>query len=117
MRLIESIEDQRNGVRTYEMPDGRCVRIAEAAICEHGAVTILRDMGYQFPTERAPVIQHGKRIGTLPGDFDQMHIKSKSPCYDPRPGDFVRKGEEWIAARTLGPADLESVPEFVWDAR
>lgn len=115
MHLIESFEDQMNGVRTYEMHDGRRIRITEEAVCKYGAVKILRDMGYQFPTERVPVIQHGKRIGSVPGDFDHMHIKSKSPWYDPRPGDFVRKGEEWVASRTLGPGDLEAVPGFTYE--
>lgn len=115
MRLIESIEDQMNGVRTYEMPDGQRVRIAEEVVCQYGAVAILRDMGYKFSTERAPVIQHGKRIGSVPGDFDHMHIKSKSPWYEPRTGDFVRRGDEWIAAETLGPGDLEAVPGFSYE--
>lgn len=115
MQLIESIEDQMNGVLTYEMPDGSRVRICDQAVSKYGAVTILRDMGYQFSTERAPVVQRGKRIGSVPGDFDHMHIKSKSPWYDPRPGDFVRRGDEWIAARTLGPGDLEAVPGFRYE--
>lgn len=66
-------------------------------------------------TEPIPVFQSGRRIGTLPPSFDPMAIKSTSFFYDPRPGDFKRDGDTWIANRTLGPGDLEAVPGFVWE--
>jgi hypothetical protein len=66
-------------------------------------------------TEPTAVYQHGMKIGTVPPGFDPARIKSTSPWYSPRPGDFVRDGDHWVAARTLGPGDLEAVPGFVWD--
>jgi hypothetical protein len=66
-------------------------------------------------TERIPVMQDGKRVGTVPPSFDLEHIKSTSWLYDPRPGDFRREGDALIASRMLGPGDLESVRGFVWD--
>lgn len=65
-------------------------------------------------TERVPVVQNGRLIGTVPPSFDPLKIKSTSIWYDPRPGDFVPDRDVWIAARTLGPSDLEAVPGFVW---
>jgi hypothetical protein len=65
--------------------------------------------------EPVPVIQHGRRIGWLSPSFDPNNFKSTNWLYDARPGDFVREGNHWIAARTLGPGDLEAVPGFVWD--
>jgi hypothetical protein len=66
-------------------------------------------------TKRADVRQHGRRVGTLPPNFDPSAIKSTSFFYDPRPGDFRREEDHWIAARNLGPGDLEAVPGFIWD--
>lgn len=71
--------------------------------------------GMVAETKRADVKQHGRRVGTLPPNFDPSSIKSTSFFYDPRPGDFRREGEHWIAASDLGPGDLEAVPGFVWD--
>jgi hypothetical protein len=45
----------------------------------------------QVPTERVPVIFHGRRVGTLPGDFDAQNVKSLSWLYDPRPDNFKRE--------------------------
>jgi hypothetical protein len=66
-------------------------------------------------TERIMVLQHGRRVGSVPPSFDPRAIKSGSFFYDVRPGDFIREGDHWKASRTLGPGDLESVPGFVWD--
>ena len=66
-------------------------------------------------TERVPVMQHGRQIGSVPPSFDPTAIKSTNWLYDPRGGDFRRDGDTWIASRTLGPGDLEAVPGFVWD--
>lgn len=124
MRRIESFEDQMNGVVTYEFEDGSRVCLGEKAVRECGAVTILRDAGYimarkglDIPraTERVPVMQGGRQVGTLPGDFDPMFIKSSSWLYEPRSGDFRRDGTVWIAAKQLGPGDLDAVPGFVWN--
>jgi len=66
-------------------------------------------------TERIPVMQHGRKVGTVPPDFDPMRIKSTNWLYDARPGDFRQEGLTWVASRALGPGDLEAVPGFVWD--
>lgn len=54
-------------------------------------------------------------VGTVPPHFDPSRIKSTSFMYSPRPGDFTREGDAWVANYTLGPGDLEAVPGFVWD--
>lgn len=71
--------------------------------------------GYVTSTERVPVTQGGRRIGTVPHDFNPRRIKSTNWLYDPREGDFRLQDGAWIAARTLGPGDIEAVPGFVWD--
>ena len=65
-------------------------------------------------TEPIPVMQDGRKIGTVPASFDPSKIKSTSFWYEPRAGDFRQVGETWVASRTLGPGDLEAVPGFVW---
>lgn len=65
-------------------------------------------------TERVPVMQDGRQIGTVPPSFDPQRIESTSPLYDPRAGDFVRAGDAWSAHPMLGDGDLEAVPGFVW---
>ena len=117
MRRIDSIEDQMKGVVTYELANGQRVAMDANVAREFGAGAILRDMGLgdQVPTERVVVTQHGRKVGTVPGDFDPLAIKSKDYFYDPRPGDFVRECDAWVAGRKLGPGDLEAVPGFSWD--
>lgn len=66
-------------------------------------------------TERIPVMQHGKQVGTVPPEFDPTRIRSTNWLYEARPGDFRQEGLTWVASRTLGPGDLEAVPGFVWD--
>ena len=70
--------------------------------------------GRAVSAEPIPVMQHGRRVGYLPPSFDPTAIRSTSFLYDPRPGDFRREADVWVASRTLGPGDLESVPGFVW---
>ncbi len=105
------------GVVTYELADGRRVALDARAAREHGAATILREMGLadQIPTSRVTVMWHSRAAGTVPGDFDPSTMKSRNYFYDVRPGDFVREGDVWIANRTLGPSDLEAVPGFSWN--
>lgn len=74
-----------------------------------------RGAGSVRRTERVPVIQDGRQVGSVPPSFDPTAIRSTNWLYDPRPGDFRREGDTWIASRTLGPGDLEAVPGFVWD--
>lgn len=117
MVTLESIEDEMRGVVTYELRDGSRVRLPARAVAEFGAATILRDMGCDalLPTDRVAVMRRGKKIGTVPPDFDPAFIKSKNYFYDPRPGDFKREGDVWVAANNLGPGDFEAIPGFIRD--
>lgn len=118
MIRIESIEDDLNGVVTYEFQNGKRVRLDAHVVREYGLADVLRRMGLAdlVPDQRIAVMRHGRKIGTVPPAFDPYLIKSKSWLYDPRPGDFRREGDVWIASNTLGPGDLEAVPGFVFDA-
>lgn len=117
VQRIESMEDDMRDIATYELSDGQRVSIDARVVREVGAATILREHGYGhlLPTDRLPVTQSGRAVGTVSPDFDPAFIKSKSFLYDPRPGDFVRGGKGWKAAATLGPGDFEMIPGFVWD--
>src|SRR5262249_13657146 len=70
--------------------------------------------GWVRAVGHVPVIQDGRRVGTVPPSFDPGDIRSTSFLYTPRPGDFRREGDAWIASDSLGPGDLEAVPGFVW---
>lgn len=112
MEKIESLEDEWKGVVTYRLSDGRMAQFDKHAVREHGVAALMRELGEHVSSERIPVMRCGRKVGTLPGDFDPDNIKSLSFLYDPRPGDFRREGDTWIAAKNLGGGDLEAVPGF-----
>lgn len=117
MRKIESIADEMRGVVTYEFKGGKRIVLDAPAVRSFGVAEILRARGYEslIQTERVAVMQHGRKVGTVPPDFEPSFIKSQSFLYDYRPGDFVRDGDVWVAANMLGPGDLYAVPGFEWD--
>jgi hypothetical protein len=117
MRRIENMEDYLDHVVTYELPDGRGLRVDRTAVERRGIREIAKAYGVEMPTERVPVFHHGERVGTVPAEFDPAFIKSKSFFYDPRPGDFTRTAEGWQAHKSLGPGDIASVPGFQAEAR
>ncbi|MGB5905760.1 MAG: hypothetical protein WBH00_23215 [Xanthobacteraceae bacterium] len=104
-----------NGTVTYELGDGRWVTLDAHAVQLYGAADLLREMGVEMPTARVPVIQHGRRVGTVPGDFEPLNAKSRTFLYDVRPGDFKREGDHWVADKMLGPGDLDSLLGFERD--
>ena len=116
MRKIESIEDEMRGVVTYELKDGRYASFHAGAVRQYGVAALMRayDLEQFIPAERLAVVHHGRRVGTMPADFDPDNIKSNSFLYDPRPGDFKREGDTWIASRMLGPGDIECVAGFAY---
>lgn len=117
MRRIESIEDDMRGVVTYEVSNGQRICMDARMVREIGVTQALRRAGLPVPTERLPVFHHGRRVGTMPPDFDPSCVRSQSWLYDARSGDFRREGDTWVAAHTLGPGDIESVAGFISDAR
>lgn len=115
MRRIESPLDHERGTVTYEIGDGRWATFDARAVQRFGLARLLEDYGVEMPTERVPVIQYGKRIGTLPPDFDPAFVRSISFMYDPRPGDFRREGDAWVVGRTMGAGDVDCVAGFIRD--
>jgi len=115
MRRIESLEDEMNGTVTYQLANGRYARFDARTVREYGIAALLPDE--PMPTERIPVIHHGRRVGTMAPDFDPLTVRSRSFLYDPRPGDFRREGDTWVANRTLGPGDLDVIHGFVRESR
>lgn len=115
MRRIESLEDRKNRVETYEFDDGRRITFDAYMIEQIGLAEAMRRAGVKLDERPAPVLHRGRRIGTVPCDFDPTRIKSLSFLYEPRPGDFVRRGDHWDAADTMMPGDFSAIPGFVWD--
>jgi hypothetical protein len=74
---------------------------------------LLRDYGIEISSERVAVFRNGRRIGTLPADFDPMFSRSNSFLYVPRHGDLVREGDHWVVGRTMGAADIDCVVGFI----
>lgn len=113
VKKIDSIEDERKGIVTYELDDGKRVSLSRSAVERFGLQTVLKHNGLTINTKRVTVLQNGRQIGTLPWDFDPLYIKSASPLYTPREGDFVRKDDGWHANVHLGYGDLGAIPGFV----
>lgn len=113
MRLVDSIEDRMNRFMTFELDDGRCVRLDARAVEEFGAAEILTSMGIMVNKGKpVPVYQRGQMVGTVPFDFEPAMIKSKTMLYDPRPGDFRRTKTGWEASPQMGPGDLLAISGF-----
>lgn len=114
MRLV-SPRDEFNGTVTYDIGDGRYATFDVRAVERFGLARLLEAYGVEMPTERVPVFRDGRRIGTLPPDFDPAFARSNSFMYDVRPGDFTREGESWVVGRTMGASDVDCVVGFVRD--
>lgn len=114
MREVTDISDEMRATRTFDLGDGRRLRVEVADIAHYGLKAILQDHGIEMNSAPVPVFQRGERIGTVPADFDPFSIRSTSFFYEPRGGDFVRKSDGWHAHRMLGPGDLEAIPGFTW---
>ena len=106
--------DDFNDAYIYALEDGRYINLSGREVRDHGPGPLLESIGYAVASDgkRLSVKQHGRVVGTLPADFEPTLIRSRSFLYDPRPGDFARKGDEWIAADSIGPGDFEAVPGF-----
>lgn len=115
MKRLESMMDHMRGTVTYDLGNGRFATFDVRAVREYGLATLMRAHDIEMPTERIPVIQYGRRIGTMAPDFDPASARSTSMWYDPRPGDFRREGDTWVVGRTLGASDVDCVAGFVRD--
>ena len=116
MKRIEREEDQRRGTVTYQLDDGRYVTLEANAVQQFGADKLIEWLGLESPAERVPVMQHGRRVGTLPADFEPRNAKSRNPVCEIHPGDFSREGDAWIVEKTLGSEDLDAIIGFERDA-
>ncbi len=111
--MDETLENQVKRTITVDLGDGRMVNVEKDFIRMFGLKAVAEHFEVPASDRYLPVVYHGRVVGFLPEAWHPLEIKSKTFLYDPRPGDFVREGDEWIAARTLGPGDIEAVSDFV----
>ena len=115
MREITGFEDERRGRRRFELSDGKWIELSARDIKEFGLKDLLAHHGYPNELDvRLDLIDEGRKIGTLPGSFDPINVKSKSFLYEPRRGDFEMRGNQIHMIARLGRGDLESIPGFRW---
>ena len=112
---MQRTENPFTGIITYKISDDQWLDVDPRDLKKYGIEEILKMHGITPPSGRVDVKQDGLKIGTVPANFEPSCIKSTSFFYDPRPGDFKREGDVWIADKMLGPGDLDAVPGFVWD--
>jgi hypothetical protein len=97
MKRVDTTQDRSRGTVTYRLDDGRYVTLDANAVGLYGAENLVRWLGL----ERIPVMQHGRRVGTLPVDAEHHHA-------------LRREGKAWVAEEQL---DLNTVKEFARDVR
>lgn len=114
MKRLHSITDEMRGTVTSDIGNGRYATFDARAVRKYGLSRLMEAYGIEMPTERVPVMQYGKRIGTMPPDFDPLHIRG-SLLYDARPGDFRLEGGVWIIGPTRGASDVDCVAGFIRD--
>jgi hypothetical protein len=115
MKRLESLIDDARGTVTYDLGNGRHATFDARAVRKYGLAKLMESIGEEIPTKRIPVFQYGRRIGTMPPDFDPANVRSISFMYDPRPGDFHREGDTWVVGRTMGAGDVDCVAGFIRD--
>jgi hypothetical protein len=92
MKRVETTTDRSRGTITYQLDDGRYVSLDANAVALYGAENLVQWLGL----ERIPVMQNGRRVGTLPTDAEPLDA-------------LRREGDAWIAGEQL---DLDTVKEF-----
>lgn len=117
MKRLENPLDNARGTVTYDIGNGRYATFDARAVEMVGLARLMEAYGVEMPTERIPVFQYGRRIGTLPPDFDPVSSHSVSFMYDVRPGDLTRNDEGWVVGRTMGASDIDCVAGFIRDPR
>lgn len=114
MERLDNIYNYANGIVHYRLNDGRIIPLDEAEVRRIGAAEVLRQSGYgdYVPTRRLDVHQNGRKIGSVPPDFDPAMVRTRAWLAESLPGDFHREDDIWVASQALGPRDLDVVPGF-----
>ena len=106
MKDITSPIDQMKGIVVVEFDDGKRLNLSARAVEKHGLRALVREYAPEYPAgPPLPVFQRGKQIGTLSASWHPSDAR-RSFLYEPRPNDFRRDGDRWIADPMLGPGDL-----------
>lgn len=111
--VMADAENHMDRTITVDLGDGRIADVEIDFIRRFGLKAVAEHFGVPVSDRYLPVVYHVRVVGSLPEAWHPLEIKSKTFLYDPRPGDFVREGDKWIAARTLGPGDIEAVSDFI----
>jgi len=107
MRDITTIEEQMKALRTFEFADGSRITLDDRMVRTYGALRAVQMACPDWQPDHSPipVYQSGRMIGTLSQLWDHTTARN-TMMYQPRPGDFRREGDRWIADPMLGPGDL-----------
>ncbi len=106
MRDISDWQDRMRGIVRVEFDDGRRLNLDARAVQTEGISRLVRRCAPEYSTfSLLPVFQNGREVGTLSASWHPSDARS-SFLYEPRPGDFRREGDTWIADPMLGPGDL-----------
>lgn len=111
-RTARRLPDHPNGDRLYHLSDGTHLVFPCEAAYLYTEEAFLKSNGARLLRDRIPVLQRGRKIGTLPRSFDWATSKTDNFFVSLRPGDFVLHDDHWEASWSLGPGDLESIPEL-----
>jgi hypothetical protein len=114
VKIVERRTDILSSAVTFVLEDGRRLTCDKSMLQDIGLERLFASQGLSLDAEgeRRDVIQSGKVVGSLPVHFDPNNIKSRSFMYRPRSGDFEWGEAGWIAHPSLGPSDLNAIPEF-----
>lgn len=106
MRDITDPIDQMKGIVVVEFENGKRLNLSARAVERHGLRALVMEYAPEYQSgPPLPVFQRGKQIGTLSASWHPTDAR-RSLMYEPRPNDFRRVGDTWIADPMLGPGDL-----------
>jgi hypothetical protein len=98
---------------TYDLHNGRFVSFRRDLVQQYGLTAMLEAENIEVTNkDRVPVVQYGRRVGTVPWDFSPATARSLSFMYDVRPHDLMREGDVWVVDKSLGAQDLDCLAGF-----
>lgn len=115
IKRIDDPGDKFLGTITFDLDDGRYLRVSVRDLKEYGLKEILKHYsGVEVPTKPVMVFQRNQLVGKVPALWQPEVLVSKSPLYSWRPGDFEFRNNAWYADPMLGAGDLAAIEGFTF---